>query len=102
MDEPLSPTAAKALIVQILESGGVLEFSAHAREEMHNDGVSEAEVRAVLRGGIIEPAELEKGTWRYRISVTRADRRKLLSTYVVVAFRSETSTVVVTVWRKRR
>ncbi len=102
MDEPLSPAAAKGLIVQILEGGGVLEFSPHAREEMQNDEISEADARAVLRSGIVEPGELERRTWRYRVSVTSADRRRLISTYVVVAFRSETWTVVVTAWRKKR
>ena len=102
MDEPLSPAAAKGLIVRILEGGGVLEFSSHARKEMQDDGITEAEARAVLRGGVVEPGELVKGTWRYRVSVAKADRRRLISTYVVVAFRSETWTVVVTAWRKTR
>ena len=53
-----------------------------------------ARKRNVLRGGhITEPAENEKGTWRYRVHTN--------TIWVVVAFRGETELVVVTVWRKR-
>ena len=41
----------------------------------------------------LEPAELEHGSWRYRVHVA--------TTYVVVAFRSELALLVVTAWRKK-
>ena len=47
-----------------------------------------------LRGGIVDPGELERGTWRYRVRTARL--------VVVVAFRSETDLVVVTGWRVGR
>ena len=47
----------------------------------------------VLRGGWVEPAELEAATWRYRVATQRI--------VVVAAFRSETMLVVVTAWRLR-
>jgi hypothetical protein len=90
--EPLSPPAARALIRQVVEHGSV-RFSGHARQEMAADTLVEDDVVAVLRGGIVEPAELERGTWRYRIRAGRI--------YVVVAFRSEVLLVVVTAWRTK-
>jgi hypothetical protein len=52
--------------VQILEHGTV-EFSGHARKEMEADGISEGEVVGVLRGGVAESGEHERGSWRYRV-----------------------------------
>ncbi len=92
MREPLTPSAVKALLVQILEHGTV-EFSGHARKEMDADRISEGEVVGVLRGGVAEAGELERGSWRYRVRKS--------GVYAVVTFRGETWTVVVTAWRKR-
>ena len=44
----------------------------------------------VSRGGIVEPAEFESGSWRYRVRTARM---------CVVAFRSETELRIVTAWR---
>jgi hypothetical protein len=93
MNEPLTPPAAKALLIQILETGRV-EFSPHALQEMAADHLSNAEVVAVLRGGVVEPAEFVRDSWRYRV--------RAAAVYAVVAFRSETWTVVVTAWRRKR
>jgi hypothetical protein len=61
---------------------------------MAQDKLTEVDVVNVLRGGhITEPAEEVNGTWRYRVHTNLI--------WVVVAFRSETELVVVTVWRKR-
>jgi len=88
--EPLRPAEAKKLLRAILASGEVV-FTNHALEEMDQDGISQAEAIGVLRSGVVEPAEFERGSWRYRV---RANR-----TYVVAAFRSEVAAVVVTAWR---
>jgi hypothetical protein len=40
---------------------------------------------------VVEPAEFERGSWRYRVRASR--------TYVVASFRSEVAAVVVTAWR---
>ena len=48
----------------------------------------------VLRAGIVDPAEFDKGCWRYRV------RTRLM--VVVIAFRSETEIRVVTAWREKR
>jgi hypothetical protein len=90
--EPLSPPSARALIRQIVENHSI-RFTGHARQEMVADALVEDDVVAVLRGGIVEPAELERGTWRYRIRAGRI--------YVVVAFRSEVHLVVVTAGRTK-
>ena len=90
LDEPLDPATARALIRSILADGSV-RFSRHALEEMDKDGLSELDVTNVLRGGAVDPGELEHGTWRYRVRTGRIA--------VVIALRSETSLVVVTAWR---
>jgi hypothetical protein len=92
LTEPLAPTDARTMIRAILATGTVV-FSPHAQEEMAADGIDRATVLFVLRGGVVEPAELERGSWRYRVRATRV--------YVVVAFRSEVKLVVVTAWRAK-
>ena len=92
LDEPLPPPDARRLILTIVRDGEV-RFTSHALIEMANDAITRDAVFAVLRGGIVEPAEFERGSWRYRVRVA--------STYVVVAFRSEVALLVVTAWRKK-
>ena len=58
------------------------------------DGLSDVDAVNVLRGGVVEPAELEAGTWRYRVRTSRM--------YFVVVLRSETELRVVTAWRNKR
>ena len=91
--EPLDPTRARLVIRSIVNSGTV-SFSGHALEEMAKDDLTTVDCTNVLRGGVVEPPEFERETWRYRV---RTDR-----IYVVVAFRSETQLVVVTAWRLQR
>jgi Domain of unknown function (DUF4258) len=93
LGEPLRPADAKKLLRVIL-AGGEVVFTNHALDEMEQDGISQAEAIGVLRSGVVEPAELERGSWRYRVRA----RQK----HVVVTFRSETAAVVVTAWRVLR
>ena len=93
LTEPLDPARAKALIGKILEAGTV-SFSSHAFGELAADGLTTVDCVNVLRGGIVEPAEWERGSWRYRVRTARI--------CVVVAFRSETALVVVTAWRTEK
>ena len=93
MREPLDPAAAKALIGTILDAGTVA-FSQHALEELDNDDLTTLDAVNALRGGVVSPGELERGTWRYRVRTARL--------VVVVAFRSETELVIVTGWRVGR
>jgi uncharacterized protein DUF4258 len=89
----LDAHAARKRISRLLREGRIT-YSHHAREEMEKDDLTEVDVTNVLRGGhITEPAENEKGTWRYRVHTHII--------WVVVAFREETELVIVTAWRKR-
>lgn len=91
-DEPLTPSEAKRVILQALASGDV-RFTSHALEEMAKDGITQLEALGILRSGVVEPGELVRSTWRYRVRVRRA--------VVVTAFRSESCAVVITAWRIR-
>ena len=90
--EPLSTVAAKELVLAILASGTVA-YSRHAREELAKDRLTAVDAVNVLRGGVVEPAELENGSWRYRVRTARM--------FVVIAFRSEEELVIVTAWRMK-
>ena len=93
LEEPLSPVEAKQLIRKIIQTGKV-ELSAHARDEMKDDELGEVTIVDavnVLRGGVVQPGELEKGTYRYQVRTTRMS--------VIVAFRSRAHLVIVTAWR---
>ena len=90
LTEPLRPAEAKKLLRAILASGEVV-FTSHALDEMEQDRISQAEVIGVLRSGVVEPAEFERGGWRYRVRARH--------TYVVTAFRSEVAAIIVTAWR---
>jgi hypothetical protein len=70
--EPLSPPDARRLIREILH-------------------LTMVDVTNVLRGGVVDPAEFENGSWRHRVRTARIA--------VIVAFRSETELRVVTAWR---
>lgn len=90
LDEPLKPAAAKRLIREIIQSGTV-SLSRHAQEEMTKDDLTLVDCVNILRGGAVAPGELERGSWRYRVSTPRI--------CVVVAFRSDIELVVITAWR---
>lgn len=70
MIEPLDPGPARQLVREILANGTVT-FSGHAITEMAKDDLSTVDCVNVLRGGVVEPGELEKGSWRYRIRTAR-------------------------------
>lgn len=94
LKEPLPADEAKRLIVKAIDSDRVDFKQVHAREEMTNDDLSIRDVLRVLRGGVVEPGELLRNTWRYRVRTSLA--------YVVVTFRAEDNVVVVTAWRIKR
>ena len=90
--EPLSPPDARRLIREIL-AGGEVVSSRHANEEMAKVDLVIVDCINVLRAGIVEPGEWERGTWRYRVHTQRI--------CVAVAFRSEARLVIVTAWRSK-
>lgn len=93
MNHPLAPAQAKAAIRAILHDGN-LAFSRHAQEEMRKDDLNDVDAVNVLRGGTVEPAEFENGSWRYRVRTSRM--------CFVVMFRSTSELRVVTGWRIKR
>lgn len=93
LPDPLSPSEAKRLILEILRTGTV-SFSNHARQEMAKDNLTAVEVVNVLRSGVVKPPEWEHGAWRYRVRSGRIT--------VVIVFRSTLALVVVTAWRSAR
>jgi hypothetical protein len=91
--EPLAPKDAKDLIQQIIAEHSVI-FTKHARSEMEKDDLADIDVKNVLRAGLmLGPAEMERGTWRYRVGTPRI--------VVVIAFQSETELRIVTAWRTK-
>jgi hypothetical protein len=90
VEEPLNPPEAKRLIMEIIKTG-TYWTSQHAEEELAKDRLTQVDAVNVLRGGVVEPAEWENGSWRYRVRTARM--------VVVVAFDSETELVIVTGWR---
>lgn len=95
VDEPLKPTVAKKLILAILDTSDVvIPAGSHADEEMENDNLILGDIINVLRGGVVDPAEFIKGSWRYPVRTNKI--------VVIVCFRSETELRVVTCWRKKK
>ncbi len=95
MGEGLHVDAAKArkLLREILVSG-TLTYSGHAKEELAKDKLTTQDVVNVLRAGVVEPSEFERGSWRHRV--------KTNAMCVVLVLVSEQEAVVVTAWRIRR
>lgn len=91
--DPLRAHHAKRLIREILEDGSVIP-SKHFREEAGKDQLTIVDAENVLRGGIVDEAECENGSWRYAV---RTQRIK-----VIVAFVSEEKLVLVTIMRLTR
>ncbi len=75
MTHPMNPATAKREIIRLVAAGKVF-FSSHAHDEMALDGVSSVEVFSVLRGGVVQPAEFERGAWRYRVTARSIFWRK--------------------------
>jgi len=84
---------ARKLLREILVSG-TLTYSGHAKREMAKDKLTSQDLVNVLRGGVVEPSELEHGSWRHRVKTNRI--------CVVVVLVSEREAVVVTAWRIRQ
>jgi Domain of unknown function (DUF4258) len=91
--EPFPANVVRQHILAALSPRGHLFFSKHAMEEMQKDELLKRDVRNVLRSGIINAGEKERGSYRYRVHTSKG--------CAVVAVRSETEVVVVTAWRFR-
>lgn len=96
-------TDARRLLRRLLEDG-IFVVSPHARIEMNKDNLTDVDVVNILRAGVVQPAEWENGSWRYRVFTQRMA--------AVAAFEpdveavpaddedvSEMELIVVTAWR---
>jgi hypothetical protein len=91
--EPLTPDAATATIHRIIRDGQIA-WSKHALAELAADNLTTVDAVNVMRAGaVMQAADLERGSWRYRMETRRI--------CVVVAFRGDAELVVVTAWRKK-
>lgn len=92
--EPFDRYQARKLIAKILVSGDVVVWD-HCKDELAKDDLDIVDATNVLRcGQITEPAEQERGRWRYRVHTEHMG--------VVVQFEADESLSIVTAWRKRR
>ena len=89
MHEPLDDAEVEALLHNVLENG-IVSFPRYALVAMDERGIDELDVRNVLRFGTCAGHRWARGSWRYEICTDEL--------VVVIAFRAEDSTVVVTAW----
>ena len=102
---PLRETDARRLLRRLLVEG-IFVVSPHARDQMRKDNLTDVDVVNTLRGGVVQPAEWENGSGRYRGLTQRMA--------AVAAFEpdveavpadeddvSEMELVVVTAWRQK-
>ena len=81
LDGPLDEIAAKWVIRNIIERGTV-RWTAHALQRLAARDLTTVDCVNALRAGVVDPPELENGTWRYRVRAGRIG--------VVVAFALKT------------
>lgn len=88
----LTPIAARSLARAIVAEG-IVEFSAHANDEMQKDALDSTDCLNLLRAGVFQAPELEKSEWRYRV----ASRTMC----IVITFRGPGRLRIVTAWRNK-
>ena len=94
LEEPLRAVEATRLVREIVENGTIV-YSGHSRDRMDENDMIDNDVVNVLSGGrIVNEAEWENGSWRYRVQTGRFE--------VVAAFIDEERLVVATVMRYDR
>lgn len=91
LTEPLADATVEALLKNVLQYG-IVSFPSYALVAMDERGIDEVDVRNVLRFGTCAGHRWTRGSWRYEVCTDEL--------VVVVAFRDEDSTVVVTAWWK--
>ena len=87
LKEPLEPERVRRLIRGILQKGSVT-FSGHSEKELANDGLSTVDAVNVLRAGVADPGEFERGCWRYRVRTVSVPERSWWSLRSVRSSRS--------------
>lgn len=91
MKERFSAKKAKNHLRKILKSGDVMYSIPHAQERLQQRNISTVDCENVLRAGLVEEAELERGAWRYRVCSPNM--------VVVIEFLSENTVLIITAWR---
>ena len=88
-NEPFGENAAKQLIKNCIACGQV-SWTHHAFRRCSERGLTTGDCVNALKAGTVDPAELENGTWRYRVRAGPIT--------VVIAFRNVRALTVITVW----
>ena len=91
MKQPFSKGEAKKRLRKILNSGFVSYSRPHAIERLEERKLSMLDCENVLRGGIVDEAEYENASWRYRVRTQKIA--------VIIEFLSEEEILIVTAWR---
>ena len=93
MEQPVDSSKARKLLRTILNEGEVTYAQPHALERLEQRSISRLDCVNVMRGGIVEEAEFDKGGWRHRVSTAKFT--------VVIEFLDEDEVLVVTAWRNQ-
>ena len=88
-------TEAKKRIRKVIEEGEVI-YSDHALKEMKKDRLTTHDCLCVLRAGIVDPPEWEKGKWRFPV------RTMHMHFVVELPLNAGLRVEVVTGWRIRK
>ena len=91
--DALEPREAHRLIRQAIGSGSTV-ISPHFVKRLTDRGLDMQDCINVLTSGTVDPPELEKGSWRYRVRTQHIE--------VIVTFRSATEIVLVSAWGRQR
>ena len=91
MNQPFSKNDAKKLLRKILTGGFITYSRPHAIERLKERNLSMIDCENVLRGGIVDEAEYENGSWRHKV------RTQMIA--VIIEFLSEEEVLIVTAWR---
>jgi hypothetical protein len=71
-------------------TNGRVNWTDHALQRCSKWGLTTGDCVNALKSGTVDPAEWEKGTWRYRVRAGRIT--------VVIAFRDMRTLTVITIW----
>lgn len=91
MKQPFSKVEAKKRLRKILSSGFVSYSRPHAIERLEKRNLSMVDCENVLRGGIVDEAEYENGSWRHHVRTQKIE--------VIIEFLSEEEVLILTAWR---
>jgi len=91
MKQPFLKGEAKKQLRKILSNGSVAYSRPHAIERLKKWNLSMLDCENVLRGGIVDEAEYENGSWRHRVRTQKIA--------VIIEFLSEEELLIVTAWR---